>query len=115
MYDIVDILGVGIPLNSDLSHIFGPQYLNDRVVREEPWPMPTDVPRLSPSMVISQQLPYNEVLNFVDCDFGHLTNWTKSPSPLFSLIPPEFYTRACYNPDALPFKQFMKDLEAPGG
>ena len=118
MYDNVDVFGIGTPLHSDLSHISGPQDLNERVVGEEPWPMPLDVPQLSPSLVISQQLPQHELPMFVDTDFGSpswdLTNWPKSPSPLFSPVAPEFYTRVRYNLDALPFEQFMKDLGAPG-
>jgi hypothetical protein len=69
-------------------------------------------------MVISQQLPQHELPDFFDIGFGlswDLTNGAKSPSPLFSPVHPEFYTRVSYNLDALPFNQFMKDLEAPGG
>jgi hypothetical protein len=107
VYDNVDIFGMGTPLHSDLSHISGPQDLNERVVGEEPWSMLLDDPQLSPSMAISQQLPQHELLDFVDIDFG-------SPGPLFSPVPPELYPRVRYNLDALPFKQFMKDLGAPG-
>lgn len=119
VYDNVDVFGMGTPLHSDLSHISGPQDFNERVVGEETWPMPVDVPQLSPSMVISQQLLQHELHILGDIDyfgspFRDSTNWAKSPSPLFSPGLPEFYTRLRYNLDALPFKQFMKDLEAPG-
>jgi hypothetical protein len=114
VYNNVDVFSIGTPLPSDLSHISGPQGLNERVVGEEPWPMLLDVPQLSPSMVISQQLPQHEPPMFVDIDFEspswNLTNWAKSPSPLFSPVPPEFYTRVGDNLDALTFKQLMKDL-----
>jgi len=80
--------------------------------------MHLDVPHLSPSMVISQQLPQHELPILAYSDFGspswNFTNWAKSPGSLLSPVHPEFYTRARYNLDALPFKQFMKDLGAPG-
>jgi hypothetical protein len=117
VYDSVDILGMATLLHSDLSHISGPQDLNERLVGEEPWSIPCDVPQLSPPMVRSEQLPQHELPKFGDIDFGpswELINWAKSPSPLFSPVPLEFYTRVSYNLDALPFKQFMKDLEASG-
>jgi hypothetical protein len=118
VYDSVDIIGMETLLHSNLSHISGPQDLNESVVEEEPWPIPLEVPQLSPSMVMSEQLPQHELPKFGDIDFGpswDLINWTKSPSPLFSPVPLEFYPRVRYNLDALPFKQFMKDLEASGG
>jgi hypothetical protein len=117
VYDSVDILGMGTLLHPDLSHVFGPQDLNERVVAEEPWSMPCDVPQLSPPTVRSEQLPQHELPKFGDIDFGpswELVNWAKSPSSLFSPVPLEFYTHVSYNLDALPFKQFMKDLEASG-
>jgi hypothetical protein len=118
LYDRADILGMGTSLHSDLSHISGPQDLNECVAGEEPWPIPLEVPQLSPSMVMSEQPPQHELPKFGDIDFGpswDLINWTKSPSPLFSPAPLEFYPVVRYNLDALPFKEFMKDLEASGG
>ena len=117
-HDNVDILGIGTQLHSDLSHFSSPQDINERIVGEESWPMPLDVPQLSPSMIMSEQLPQHELTKFGDIDCGpswDLINWAKSPSPLFSPVPIEFYTRVSYNLDALPFKQFMNDLEASGG
>lgn len=118
VYNNVDIFGMGTSVHSDLSQISDHQDLNESVVGEEPWPMPLDVPQLSPSMVISQQLPQHEPPIFDDIDFGSpsydLTNWAKSPNSLLSPVPPEFYTPVRCNMDALSLKQFMGDLGAPG-
>jgi hypothetical protein len=118
VYGSVDILGIRTSLHSDLSNISCSQDLNERVVEEELWAMPLDVPQLSLSMAMSEQLPQHQLSKLGDIDFGtswDLINWAKSPSSLFSPVPLEFYPRVRYNLDALPFKQFMKDLEASGG
>lgn len=115
-YDHFDVPGMGTQLQFDFSYTLGLQNLNEHVVGEEP--MTLDVPQLSPPMLIGQHFPQYEQSSIADLDFDFFnsTNWTtRSPSPLFPPVYPEFYVQKTCNLDALPFKQFMKDLGASGG
>jgi len=118
VYDMNDVSSIGTPLHSDPLYISGPQDLNEHVIGEELFLMPSDVPPLSSPMVTFQQFPQRELSMPYDIvsesPFGDLINWPRSPSPLIPPIHLEFRTHGWCNLDALPFKKFMKDLRHPG-